>query len=135
MTCRRPVLLGTAALWLLTSIDGFAWQRAHSRRSKAAVLTFEATANSIAGITKSGLTTKEGIVAADPAILPLGSMIRVTGAGAYSGVYTVADTGAKVRGHKIDLYVPTSAEARQFGKRIVKVRVLVKGPKVSPSSS
>ena len=135
MTFRMPVLFGTTAMWLLTSIDGLAWQRAHSRRSKAAVMTFQATANSIGGITKSGLTAKEGLVAADPAILLLGSRIRVTGAGAYSGVYTVADTGEKVKGRRIDLYVRTTAEARQFGKRIVKVRVLFKAPKVSRSSS
>src|SRR6185312_11055811 len=50
---------------------------------------FLATAESVPGVTAKGTLTHEGIVAADPIVLPLGSLIRVTGAGPYSGIYTV----------------------------------------------
>jgi len=131
MASRAAGVFTTSAVLILTAVQSSAWQRPHARRSKARALRFEATATSTTGITKSGLTTTEGLVAADPSVLPLGSRIRVSGAGSYSGVYTVADTGAKVKGRKIDLYVPTAAEAKQFGKRTVTVRVLVRGRKKS----
>jgi len=74
--------------------------------------------------TASGTVPHAGIVAADPAVLPLGSRIRVTGAGAYNGTYTVTDTGSKISGRHIDLYVPSAARAKAFGKKIVRVRLL-----------
>lgn len=60
-------------------------------------------------------------------MLPLNSRIRVYGAGRYSGHYTVEDTGAKVDGHHIDVYMPSKAEAKQFGRRRVKVVILKYG--------
>ena len=65
-----------------------------------------------------------GTVSADPNVLPLGSKIRVSNAGIYSGEYTVVDTGRKVSGHVIDIYVSSVREARQFGKKQVAVQIL-----------
>jgi 3D (Asp-Asp-Asp) domain-containing protein len=36
----------------------------------------------------------------------------------------VADTGSHVRGRQIDIHVASPAEARRFGRRKVRVRVL-----------
>jgi 3D (Asp-Asp-Asp) domain-containing protein len=85
---------------------------------------FTASAYSIAGETASGLTARKGMVAADTDVLPLGTRIRITGAGPYSGEYTVADTGRRISGREIDLYVATRAEAKRFGKKRVRVTVL-----------
>ena len=63
-------------------------------------------------------------MAADPDVLPLGSRIRVHDAGAYSGVYTVLDTGPAVQGREIDIYVPNLAEAKRFGRQRVRVEIL-----------
>ena len=63
-------------------------------------------------------------MSADPAVLPLGSKIRVSGAGTYSGEYTVVDTGQKVKGLVIDIYVPSAREAKDFGKKHVGVELL-----------
>lgn len=90
-------------------------------------MTFIATAHSQKGQTASGITSHVGTVAADPAVLPLGSRIHVTGAGGYTGDYTVADTGASVRGRHIDIYMPTHAEAKKFGKQRVKVQIRQRG--------
>lgn len=90
---------------------------------------FEATAYSIEGKTASGQHTRDGVVAADPKILPLGSRIRVTGAGTYSGEYTVADTGRTIRGREIDIYIADHAEAKRFGRRNVQVEILELGPR------
>ncbi|HVY94957.1 MAG TPA: 3D domain-containing protein [Bryobacteraceae bacterium] len=86
-----------------------------------------ATGYSVSGTTAKGTETHKGIVAADPAILPLGSLIRVTGAGAYSGIYTVTDTGEKVQGGHIDIYMPSATEAMRFGRRMVYVRMILRG--------
>jgi len=88
------------------------------------LLEFEATAYSVTGTTASGMQTRRGIVAADPAVLPLGSRIRVHGAGAYSGVYTVTDTGPGVKGLEIDIFIPDGTEAKRFGRRRVHVEIL-----------
>ena len=76
-----------------------------------------ATAYTLSGRTASGAPPRHGVVAADPAVLPLGSRIRVRGAGAYSGNYVVRDTGRGVRGREIDIYVPHRAQAKRFGRR------------------
>jgi 3D (Asp-Asp-Asp) domain-containing protein len=91
--------------------------------------TFVATAYSLHGKTASGTVTRPGVVAADPRVLPLGSQIRVRGAGAYSGTYTVADTGSAIGGRRIDVYIPNHAAARRFGRRTVRVELVHQGRK------
>ena len=90
-------------------------------------LEFEATAYSVSGTTAAGTQTRVGVVAADPAVLPLGSRIRVQGAGTYSGVYTVADTGPAVSGREIDIFIPDDTAAKRFGRRRVGVEILERG--------
>lgn len=94
--------------------------------SETNAMVFEATAYCDFGITYSGVWVQRGIVAADPHILPIGSVIEVQ-AGDYSGIYTVMDTGGVVKGRIIDIFLPDYDEAIQFGRQEVKVRVLRKG--------
>ena len=86
--------------------------------------TFEATAYSIEGKTASGDHTREGLCAADPDVLPLGTRIRVHDAGSYSGECEIADTGRAVKGQEIDIYMASDREAKQFGRKQVRVEVL-----------
>lgn len=88
--------------------------------------TYVATAYSLRGRTASGRMVAKGLIAADPRHLPLGSRVRIE-AGAYSGDYLVADTGALVRGKRIDIWTPSTREAMRFGKRKVKLTVLSLG--------
>jgi 3D (Asp-Asp-Asp) domain-containing protein len=71
-----------------------------------------------------GRPRRRGFVAADPAVLPLGSVIRVGQSGRYDGVYTVMDTGPKVRGRHVDLFIESCAAAKVFGRRTVRVSIL-----------
>jgi 3D (Asp-Asp-Asp) domain-containing protein len=89
---------------------------------------YTATAYSLNGRTASGKHVSKGLIAADPAVLPLGTRVRLE-AGAYSGEYLVADTGSAVRGKRIDIWTPNSHEAMRFGRRLVKLTVLSYGPK------
>ena len=79
------------------------------------------------GTGASGKWSRPGTVAADRKVLPLNTRIRIHGAGRYSGDYTVEDTGGKVAGNHIDVYMPSNAEARKFGRQRVKVVVLKYG--------
>lgn len=87
--------------------------------------TFRATAYCLRGKTASGRSVRRGVVAADTRILPLGTRIRLT-AGKYSGNYVVADTGGRIKGRILDIWVPSCAEARRWGRRSVQVTVLGK---------
>jgi 3D (Asp-Asp-Asp) domain-containing protein len=42
----------------------------------------------------------------------------------YNGTYVVRDTGAKIRGRRIDLYMPNCDEAIRFGRREALVGVV-----------
>jgi 3D (Asp-Asp-Asp) domain-containing protein len=94
---------------------------------------FVATAYSTEGETASGKQTREGrTVAADPAILPVGTRIQVEGAGPYSGEYVVHDTGPKIKGREIDVFIDDPGEAKRFGRKAVRIRVLT-APETSGS--
>jgi peptidoglycan lytic transglycosylase len=84
---------------------------------------FHATAYCLKGRTASGAYTRTGMIAADPRVLPLGTVVHIR-AGRYSGTYTVTDTGAQIKGQKVDVYVSTYAEARQFGRKRIQVKVV-----------
>jgi 3D (Asp-Asp-Asp) domain-containing protein len=115
----RPNVAGIVATTLFWCATGEPRERGRPTQYR-----FEATAFSLAGVAKDGRRTEAGMVAADPRILPLGTRVQITGAGRYSGAYVVADTGAKVAGKQLDIYVPNSASAKRFGRRVVHVRVL-----------
>jgi len=89
-------------------------------------IQFEATAYCDMGITFSGVYVQRGIVAGDPRILPIGSVIEVQ-AGRYSGIFTVLDTGRLIKGKVIDLWLPEYEEAIQFGRQLVMVKVIRHG--------
>ena len=92
---------------------------------------FVATAYSVRGTTASGVSVNTGIVAADPNVLPIGSVIEMR-LGSHSGIYTVLDTGGFIKGNRIDIYLPDSERALEFGRRQVKIRVLRHGWNMSP---
>lgn len=82
--------------------------------------TFNATAYCLKGRTALGHGVRRGIIAADPRVLRLGSRVTVQGGG-YSGTYLVSDTGSRVKGKKIDIWMPSCSEARRFGRRNVQI--------------
>jgi 3D (Asp-Asp-Asp) domain-containing protein len=88
-------------------------------------LVFEATAYCRGTTTASGVAVRSGIAAADPKVLPQGSVIQVTRlAPEYRGIYTVLDTGPEIQGREIDIYMWNCDEAVRFGRRRVDLTVL-----------
>jgi 3D (Asp-Asp-Asp) domain-containing protein/peptidoglycan hydrolase CwlO-like protein len=80
-------------------------------------LPVTATGYAIRGRTATGAPTGWGIVAVDPSVIPLGTRMTIPGYG--SGV--AADTGGAVRGATIDLWFPSLAQARAWGRRTVTI--------------
>jgi 3D (Asp-Asp-Asp) domain-containing protein len=83
----------------------------------ARTLTVTSTGYSMPGRTATGLPVGLGIVAVDPAVIPLGTRLSIPGYG--EGV--AGDTGGAVQGLTIDLWFPTLAEARAWGRRTVTI--------------
>jgi 3D (Asp-Asp-Asp) domain-containing protein len=83
---------------------------------------FTATAYCLKGRTALGHGVRRGIIAADPRVLPLGSRFNI--GGGYAGTYLVSDTGTKVKGKRLDIWMPSCSEARRFGRRSVSVNYL-----------
>ena len=71
------------------------------------------------GHTASGLPVGVGVIAVDPAVIPLGTRVFVPGYG--PGV--AADVGSAIRGNIIDLWMPTTAQAQAWGRRTVTITV------------
>jgi 3D (Asp-Asp-Asp) domain-containing protein len=83
----------------------------------AHAMTVVATGYSGTGATATGLATGWGVVAVDPSVIPLGTRLSIPGYG--SGV--AADVGSAVSGAMIDLWFPSDAQARAWGRRTVTI--------------
>ena len=91
-------------------------------------VNFQATAYALRGITASGIYVRRGVIAADPRVIPIGSVVQIMTPG-YSGIYTVQDTGRLIKGKIVDVWLPSTREARIFGRRSIKLHVLRWGKK------
>jgi 3D (Asp-Asp-Asp) domain-containing protein len=101
-------------------------------------LRFTSTAYCKGHTTASGAAVRAGIAAADPDLLPVGSVIQIDSLGArYNGIYTIMDTGPKVQGRHIDVYMWSCHEALAFGRRPISLNVLRLGwnPRASSIAS
>lgn len=125
------IVVGSGIVWLYegTALDsqqatiGSAAEPAHP--APGARLLFSATAYCKGTTTASGVNVRSGIAAADPDLLPVGSVVQVDAPGTrYDGVYTVMDTGPAVQGRHLDLYMWSCHEALRFGKTAVRIVVL-----------
>jgi 3D (Asp-Asp-Asp) domain-containing protein len=129
-------ITGFVFLYETRMFDSTALQSLIGDREPAAGsrLPFSATAYCKGQTTASGVGVRTGIAAADAGLLPVGSVLNIAaGDTRYNGVYTVMDTGPKVQGRLLDLYMWSCHEALRFGRRQVQITVLRLGwdPKAS----
>ena len=137
VTSRWPHILATcigalafALIYQVTAVDSrYAARQAVLRETSAvpspgARLRFSATAYCKGAVTASGVWPRTGVAAADPSLLPVGSVIQVVDRPPYTGIYTIMDTGPMVQGRHIDIYMWSCTEALSFGRRAVDVTVL-----------
>ena len=95
--------------------------------SVSKTLTMSATAysteaNGMGTYSATGINLKQhpSCVAVDPSVIPLGSIIWVSG----YGVSVAGDTGTAIKGNVIDLHFATVAQSMAWGRRTVTVKIL-----------
>jgi len=98
----------------------------HDNADEAGFQEYRATAYCLRGPTAMGHPAKVGMIAADPRVLPLGTLVHIR-AGSYTGVYKVVDTGGRMRGRIVDIFVSNRTEAVKFGRRPIKLKVIGRG--------
>jgi 3D (Asp-Asp-Asp) domain-containing protein len=118
--------VAAAIVALILSVSSLAEARPRPPRHRGPkAIRMLATAYCDRGPTKSGARAQHGVVAADIRRLPLGTRLQVLAPGrSYAGIYTVLDTGSKISGRDLDIFMASCAHARRFGKRTVQVRIL-----------
>lgn len=128
-------VVAASAVFLLyqaTVVDSRTVAGSATRPETPRPVSFVATAYCKGETTASGVAVRSGVAAADPRTLPLGSIVLVDGVpDEHKGIYTVLDTGPKVQGRHLDLYMWSCHEALAFGRRPVKVTILRRGWKPS----
>jgi 3D (Asp-Asp-Asp) domain-containing protein len=76
-----------------------------------------ASAYALRGGTATGISAGWGVAAVDPSFIPLGTRFTVPG----YGEAVASDTGPAIRGAEIDLWFPSLAAARAWGRRTVTI--------------
>ncbi|MEO5896726.1 MAG: 3D domain-containing protein [Vicinamibacterales bacterium] len=135
-------VLGFGYLFEASILDSRSFTRVLDLREPAqpetgSRLKFTATAYCKGTTTASGVNVRHGIAAADPDLLPVGSVVRVDRLDdRYNGIYTVMDTGPKVQGRHVDIYIWSCNAALELGRRPIALTVLRLGwnPKASSPS-
>lgn len=99
-------------------------EKLEGRTISVTATAYTAECAGCSGITFTGIDLNadrhKKVIAVDPNVIPLGSEVYVEGYGrAIAG-----DIGGAIKGHKIDIHVPTKSEAYNWGVRTVDVTIL-----------
>lgn len=70
--------------------------------------------------TASGTLVRRGVIAVDPAVIPLGTKVFIPG----YGQAVAEDVGGDIKGHRIDVAFDTHEEALQFGRRDLEIIII-----------
>jgi 3D (Asp-Asp-Asp) domain-containing protein len=123
--------IGFVSLYEVTALDSKYVARLATLHETLALpmpgsrLAFSASAYCKGIVTASGVPAQSGIAAADPELLPVGSVIEIDSLPQrYNGIYTVMDTGPLVQGRLVDVYMWNCNEALQFGRKPIHLTVL-----------
>ena len=130
---------GFASLYEVTILDSkYAARQAVLHETSpfpGARVAFSATAYCKGFTTASGVSVQSGVAAADPELLPVGSVVSLESLDRrYNGIYTIMDTGPNVQGRQLDIYMWNCNEALKFGRRAIHLTILRLGwnPKATP---
>ncbi|UUV46056.1 3D domain family protein [Bacillus phage vB_BanS-Thrax1] len=112
-------------------------QEEKKQESNGRTITVEATAytnhpseNGTYGgkvVTRTGLDISNtityngmGIIAVDPSVIPLNSIVKIEGL----GTYIALDTGSAIQGNRIDILMADSTQTYNWGRRNVQVTII-----------
>jgi 3D (Asp-Asp-Asp) domain-containing protein len=75
------------------------------------------TSYCLRGTTRRGRYVRPGIIAADPHFFPMARYVELYVGRKYYGRYLVDDTGRKIKGNHIDVWMASCTDSRRFGVR------------------
>ena len=75
------------------------------------------TAYCLKGLTRRDRYVRQGIVASDPKVFPLARYLEIYVGRTYLGRFLIDDTGGVIKGNRLDIWTPTCADARRFGRQ------------------
>jgi 3D (Asp-Asp-Asp) domain-containing protein len=104
---------------MLVGTGGSALGQPQAPQAQAYRLKVDAVAYHLPGKTALGVRVQRGVVAVDPRLIPLGTKLHVPG----YGPGLAADVGYAIKGRIIDLWFPTTAQARAWGRRTVTITI------------
>lgn len=100
-----------------------------SNKTESTEMTVTATAytaycKGCSGVTYTGINLRANpnkkVIAVDPTIIPLGSRVWVEG----YGEAIAGDIGGAIKGNKIDVFIPNTKRALNWGKKSVTIKIL-----------
>jgi 3D (Asp-Asp-Asp) domain-containing protein len=97
------------------------------RHEEALITAYVKDCKGCIGITKDGTVAEshKRILAADPKFHPMGTKVELTFPDGDVKIYTVRDTGGKIKGkNRFDMLVKTEKFAKKWGKKKIKFRVV-----------
>ena len=93
------------------------------------------TSYCLRGTTRRGRYVRPGIIAADPRFFPMARYVELYIGRTYYGRFLVDDTGRKIKGNHIDVWLPTCREAKIFGVKRGTAVLLPRRPDVRQAGS
>ena len=85
---------------------------------------YTASCEGCSGVTSTGIdlisNPDQKVIAVDPTVIPLGSRVWVEG----YGEAIAGDIGGAIKGNKIDVFIPSTQDALNWGSKTVTIKVL-----------
>lgn len=104
--------------------EGSEKQAAEGETMTVTATAYTAKCEGCSGVTSTGIdlnaNPNKKVIAVDPNVIPLGTEVHVEG----YGNAVAGDVGGAIKGDKIDVHVPTTDEANQWGVQTVDVTIL-----------
>ena len=94
------------------------WADSRARRPRyGEPVPVQLTSYCLKGLTRRDRYVRQGIVAADPRLFPLGRYVEIYVGRKYFGRFLVDDTGGVIKDAILDIWTPDCRDARRFGRR------------------
>src|ERR1041384_6190959 len=93
------------------------------------------TSYCLRGTTRRGRYVRPGIIAADPRFFPMARYVELYVGRKYYGRFLGDDTGRKIKGNHIDVWLPSCADSKNFGVKRGTAVLMPRLPEVRQAGS
>src|ERR1043165_1604617 len=93
------------------------------------------TSYCLRGTTRRGRYVRPGIIAADPRFFPMARYVELYVGRKYYGRFLVDDTGRRIKGNHLDVWLPSCRDAKRFGVKYGTALLVPRAPVVTLAGS